>query len=109
VSAASAHFPPPRTGRSAFGVVAALRVVVQDGTYTDVYGLDLIAMTDSGGSQKYFADGGRSAHASAATRARRRRALCERRKRSLPAASTQRKLRRSGPGPARLCTTCLAP
>jgi hypothetical protein len=47
-------------------VLAALPVVVQDGTYSFVYGLDLISMTDSGGSQKYLANGGRSAHASAA-------------------------------------------
>jgi hypothetical protein len=35
-------------------VLAELPVVIQDGTYTYVYGLDLISMTDSGGSQKYL-------------------------------------------------------
>jgi hypothetical protein len=35
-------------------VVSDLPLVLQDGTYTYVYGLDLISMTDSGGSQKCF-------------------------------------------------------
>jgi YD repeat-containing protein len=29
-------------------------VVIQDGTYAYVYGLDLISMTDGSGNQKYF-------------------------------------------------------
>jgi RHS repeat-associated protein len=35
-------------------VLAALPVVVQYGTYTYVYGLDLISMTDGSSNQKYF-------------------------------------------------------
>jgi RHS repeat-associated protein len=37
-----------------YDVLASLPVVIQDGTYSYVYGLDLISMTDSGGSQKYL-------------------------------------------------------
>lgn len=37
-----------------YDVLGSLPVVIQDGTYSYVYGLDLISMTDGAGSQTYF-------------------------------------------------------
>jgi RHS repeat-associated protein len=37
-----------------YDILADLPVVIQDGTYSYVYGLDLISMTDGSGNQKYL-------------------------------------------------------
>jgi hypothetical protein len=57
VSVASAHFRPlPLKVELRIRNAGGAAVALQDGTYTYVYGLDLISMTDSGGSQKYLCE-----------------------------------------------------
>ena len=48
------HTVRGQTTRYTWDAAAGLPVVLQDGTNTYVYGLDLISRTDSGGVQEYY-------------------------------------------------------